>query len=261
MMIKDKYNLNEDVDKYQSLSHELIFTQMNAKKEIKLFGERSITAMFKQYKQLDDGPMPGKPVVAPFNTDVLNPLDRKKTLEAVNLIKEKCCGNIKGRTCANGSKQRNYLKPDESVYSPTFSTKARMATLVIDAMEQRDVAIFDVPRAFLQTELPENNILLMQIRDQFVDVMWEVKPEYIIYLRYDTGKKVLYIKILESINGCIESALLWYKLYSETLEGIEFVINSYDQCVENKMINGKQCTIVWYVDDNKLSHVDPNIVT
>ena len=27
------------------------------------------------------------------------------------------------------------------------------------------------------------------------------------------------------------------------------------------MINGNQYTIGWYVDDNKLSHVDPNVVT
>ena len=27
------------------------------------------------------------------------------------------------------------------------------------------------------------------------------------------------------------------------------------------MINGKQYTIVWYVDYNKLSHVDPDLVT
>ena len=27
------------------------------------------------------------------------------------------------------------------------------------------------------------------------------------------------------------------------------------------MIDGNQCNIVWYVDDNKLSHVDPNVVT
>ena len=27
------------------------------------------------------------------------------------------------------------------------------------------------------------------------------------------------------------------------------------------MINGKQCTIVWYVDDNKVSHVDPEVVS
>ena len=29
----------------------------------------------------------------------------------------------------------------------------------------------------------------------------------------------------------------------------------------NKDINGKQCTIVWHVDDLKISHVDPNVVT
>ena len=40
-----------------------------------------------------------------------------------------------------------------------------------------------------------------------------------------------------------------------------FVLNPYDTCVANKMINGKQCTIAWYVDDNKISHVDPDVVT
>ena len=27
------------------------------------------------------------------------------------------------------------------------------------------------------------------------------------------------------------------------------------------MIDGKQCNIVWYGDCNKLSHIDPNVVT
>ena len=40
-----------------------------------------------------------------------------------------------------------------------------------------------------------------------------------------------------------------------------FVINPYDRCVVNEMINRKQCTIMWYGNDNKLYHVDPNIVT
>ena len=29
----------------------------------------------------------------------------------------------------------------------------------------------------------------------------------------------------------------------------------------NCMIEGKQCTIAWYVDDTKISHVDPKVVT
>ena len=39
-----------------------------------------------------------------------------------------------------------------------------------------------------------------------------------------------------------------------------FEINPYDRCVANKQINGKQCTIVFYVDDNKISHVDSKVV-
>ena len=46
-MIKGKYNANEDVDTYQSLSHKAMFAQMNAKKGMKLSGERVITDMFK----------------------------------------------------------------------------------------------------------------------------------------------------------------------------------------------------------------------
>ena len=199
--------------------------------------------------------------MAPFNHYRLTPLDRKKALEAVNLIKEKRCGNIKGRTCANGRKQRNHLKPDESVYSPTCSTKALTENLFIYLMEKRDVTIFDLPGYFLQTALPADKFLLMRIRYEFVDVMCEVNPKNIPYVRYDNGKKVPYVNILKSIYGCIESAFLWYKLYSETLEGMGFVINTYDLCVANKIINVDQCIIVWYVDDKNLSHVDLNVVT
>ena len=67
--------------------------------------------------------------------------------------------------------------------------------------------------------------------------------------------------MLQAIYGCIESALLWYNFYSTTLENEGFKINPYDRCVANKIINGKQCTIAWYVDDNKISHVDENVVT
>jgi hypothetical protein len=30
--------------------------------------------------------------------------------------------------------------------------------------------------------------------------------------------------------------------------------------VANKIIDGKQCTIIWHVDDLKISHVEPNVV-
>jgi len=58
----------------------------------------------------------------------------------------------------------------------------------------------------------------------------------------------------------IEYALLWYNLYTKVLHKEGFVINVYDRCFANKFINGKQCTIAWYVDDNILSHVETSVV-
>jgi hypothetical protein len=40
------------------------------------------------------------------------------------------------------------------------------------------------------------------------------------------------------------------------LKDLGFQKNPYDRCVANMNINGKQCTVVWYVDDIKIAHVD-----
>ena len=40
-----------------------------------------------------------------------------------------------------------------------------------------------------------------------------------------------------------------------------FEINPYDPCVANSTINGTQCTIAWCVDDTKISHEVPAVVT
>ena len=37
------------------------------------------------------------------------------------------------------------------------------------------------------------------------------------------------------------------------LKDLGFHLNTYDMYVANKYINGKQCTIYWCVDDNKVS--------
>ena len=51
--------------------------------------------------------------------------------------------------------------------------------------------------------------------------------------------KVLYLKIVKALYGCVESALLWHQLFSSELTKIGFTINDYDRCEANKMINGK----------------------
>ena len=100
--------------------------------------------MIKEFTQLNEGAVPGKPVVKPVD------VEKSKALPAVNLIKEKSSGILKGRTCANGSKQRRYLKQDESVESPTAALESLVVTSLIDTYEGRDVGTFDVPGAYLQ---------------------------------------------------------------------------------------------------------------
>ena len=94
---------------------------MSANEGFKQFGKRAVAAMIKELKQLDDGTMPGKRAVAPINPDTLTSDEKMKALDAVNLIKEKRDGSIKGRTCANGAKQRKYVKEGDIISSPTAS--------------------------------------------------------------------------------------------------------------------------------------------
>ena len=91
--------------------------------------------------------------------------------------------------------------------------------------------------------------------------MCEVNKEFREDVRFKNGKKVLYVQILKALYGMIESALLRYTLYAHVLQKQGFVINNIDKCVANKVINGKQCTIGWYVDDNIMGHKDSRVVT
>ena len=230
------------------------FTQMSATKGIKLLGQKAIAAMFKEYKQLNDLTVLGR-----IDPKTLTAEQKRRALRAVNLIKLKRCGKVKGRTCADGSVQRKYV-PREEASSPTLSLEAMMALLLINAFEARDTAVFDVPGAYLHADIPEDKFVLLKIENEFVDIMCEVNPEFLPDVVYENGKKVLYLQILKALYGMIESALLWYTLYTEVLQREGFKINPYDKCVANKTINGKQCTLAWYVDDNILSHIEPKVV-
>ena len=52
--------------------------QTPASKGFKVFGERALAAMVKELKQLNDGAVPGKPVVIPIEADTLSKEDKKK---------------------------------------------------------------------------------------------------------------------------------------------------------------------------------------
>jgi hypothetical protein len=58
----------------------------------------------------------------------------------------------------------------------------------------------------------------------------------------------------------MKSALLFYQKLVADLHSIGYVLNPYDPCVANKMINGQQMTICWHVNDLFLIHKDHKVV-
>ena len=144
--------------------------------------------------------------------------------------------------------------------SSAVSSEVTSLTLMVDAHEKRDVAVIDVPGAYLHASMKDFVILCLE--GNIVDYMVEACPEvYEPFVEIVNGKKVLYLQLLKALYGCVQSALLWYELFSSTLEKEGFVINPVEPCVANKIINGKVCTMLWYVDDVKISHVDEKIVS
>lgn len=75
------------------------------------------------------------------------------------------------------------------------------------------------------------------------------------------GKAILYVVLQKALYGCLKSALLFYKKLVADLMEEGFELNLYEPCIANKMVNGKQFTIIWHVDDLKLSHVNEKEVT
>ena len=72
---------------------------------------------------------------------------------------------------------------------------------------------------------------------------------------------MMYVKLKKALYGTLQAALLFWKNLTNVLIKWGFVVNTYDWCVANKMVNVKQLTIVWHVDDLKILHVEENVVT
>jgi hypothetical protein len=75
------------------------------------------------------------------------------------------------------------------------------------------------------------------------------------------GKPVLYVNLKKALYETMRDPLLFWKLLTSKLVAMGFVINPYDWCVANKTIKNKQCTVLWHVDNLKILHIDPNVVT
>lgn len=92
--------------------------------------------MLTEYIQLNKGATEGKPVIEPVDSKTITAEQNEQALNAVNLIKKKKeTLLVKGETCADESKQHQYLKEGELVASPTVFIEAILSTLIINVQK------------------------------------------------------------------------------------------------------------------------------
>jgi len=106
-----------------------------------------------------------------------------------------------------------------------------------------------------------DDFVILKVQGQTIDLLCKVSSKYEEFIVIENGERVLYLQLLKALYRCVQSALLWYKLFSGTLQGMGFILNPYDACIANKVIATKQCMIAWHVDDMKISHEDPTMVS
>ncbi len=117
-----------------------------------------------------------------------------------------------------GNKQQDYIMK-EDISSPTVLAEAVMLTFVIDALKDQQIAIIDIPNAFVQTVVEdEEHRVVVRIRGPLVDILVSIAPD--VYGPYvstnNTGQKVLPVQCLH-VYGNMVAAPLYYKKFEKSL--------------------------------------------
>ncbi len=227
---------------------------MYIKKGLKTFGQQGAEALVSEMKQLHQ-----RQVIQPVNKETLTKEQKCNALRYLMFLKQKRCGKIKTKGCADGRKQRVY-KSKEDTSAPTVHTESLFLSSVIDAREGHHVITCDIPGAFMHADMDDD--LHLKLEGPLAELLIRVDPK--LYSKYEVienGKKMMYLKLNKALYGTVQAALLiWEELSRFLTKDLGFRANPYDRCCVNKIINGKQCTILWHVDDLKISHVDKAVL-
>ncbi len=143
---------------------------------------------------------------------------------------------------AGGNKQQGYITKEDAS-SPTVSLEAVLLTCIVDANENRDVDIVDIPNAFVQTIAEdEKDKALICIRGPLVNIVMAIVPS--VYGPYVTvgkkGKKQLLVKCLTALYGTMVALVLYYKKFIKSLKSKGFKLNPYDPFMVPRLVYSRE---------------------
>ncbi len=131
----------------------------------------------------------------PVKVEALTYNERKKALSSLMFLKEKRDSLVKAPMCANGCKQKDgtWLKQDTT--SATVAMELVFITAIIDVHKGHDVPCFDIPGAFLHTDVKED--ITMVLKGRLAELMVQVGPN--LYRKYITLNRN--VRIMRTCSG------------------------------------------------------------
>jgi hypothetical protein len=230
----------------------------SVRKGLKEHGADAYKAIVSELRQL----LSEKKALKPVHRGDLSARQLKRSIRSLMFLKTKFDGlgrfeKIKARLVANGKQQDRALYPD--TYSPTVGLQSVLMCLTIAAKEGRKVCAVDIGGAYLNAErvCDEGDEIVMELEPMLVAILAKHEPQIKPYV--DEKGRML-VTLSKAMYGTLDAAKIWYEKLTGVLRGMGFVPNEVDPCVLNKNINGKQCSILLYVDDLLITCADEGTV-
>ena len=121
-------------------------------------------------------------------------------------------------------------------------------TFAVDAHELRHVVSLHIPGAIIQVDIMDE--FIMRIDRRMAGVLLEIDKE-------SYGKvmqEVIYWRHWKALHETLQAELLFWQKLSEQLVKRDLKQTHMTNVFQNKVIDGAQCTVVWPVNDLKISH-------
>jgi len=140
------------------------------------------------------------------------------------------------------------------VSSPTVSLTFLLMKVVIAARERRKIATMDIGSAFVKASMDGEEEVLVALDQVAAALLIKIDPTFKQFLN---ERNEMVVKLKKALYGCLQSAKLWFELLVKELMAFGYEQNAVDPCVLNRIVDGKQSTLLLHVDDIMvLSEID-----
>ena len=134
-----------------------------------MFREKAMAAIFKDLQQLNNGMLHRNPIIVPLDIESLPVEDKRKALEAVNLITVKRKPNVEIVQIARAREISSKLRIIFA--SPTASLESILTTLMVDDIEERYVVVACLPGAYIHAKFSEDKKVVLKFTGVFVKII------------------------------------------------------------------------------------------